>query len=153
MPTRYLYLTLLGTVISIHEAPNYVKSKDGDAEGPRKDEELRNMRKNTHDLLSQLSKHGMEKYAYRVASQKGVRSDLAKTTSGDPTTISRTTVMESSQAVDASANLFYYLFEDYTAPTSFLANSSETLSRLVRQSRIVPSAGEYGQLTASLTDQ
>ncbi|KUI66233.1 hypothetical protein VM1G_02043 [Cytospora mali] len=120
------------TVISIHETPNYdAGSKGDDAEAlRRRTEELRNMRKNTHDLLSQLSKIGIRKYEYRVASQKGVRSDLAKTTSRHPASRTRTTVMESSEAVDASANLFYYLFEDYTAPTSFLSNSSVTLSKL-----------------------
>lgn len=131
----YTYDSILGTVISIHEAPNYDTSKGGDEEALRRSEELRNMRKNTHDLLSQLSKIGMEKYKFRVASQKGVRSDLVKTGKHHhhyPATRSRTTVMESSEAVDASANLFYYLFEDYTAPTSFLASSSVTLSKLVR---------------------
>ncbi|KUI57243.1 hypothetical protein VP1G_04493 [Cytospora mali] len=119
------------TVISIHEAPHFDSSKGDDADAlRRRSEELRNMRKNTHDLLSQLSKIGIRKYEYRVASQKGVRSDLAKTTSRHPASRTRTTVMESSEAVDASANLFYYLFEDYTAPTSFLSNSSVTLSKL-----------------------
>lgn len=118
------------TVISIHEAPNYSSPKGDDAELLRRTEELSNMRKNTHDLLSQLSKIGIEKYKYRVASQKGVRSDLTNTTSRHATSRARTTVMESSQAVEASANLFYYLFEDYTAPTSFLSNSSVTLGRL-----------------------
>ncbi|ROW11241.1 hypothetical protein VMCG_01402 [Cytospora schulzeri] len=118
------------TVISIHEAPNYTNPKGDDADVLRRTEELRNMRKNTHDLLSQLSRIGIEKYKYRVASQKGVRSDLANTTSRHAASRARTTVTESSQAVEASANLFYYLFEDYTAPTSFLSNSSVTLGKL-----------------------
>lgn len=122
-----------GTVISIHEAPNYDSPKGDDAEMLRRTEELRNMRKNTHDLLSQLSKIGIDQYKFRVASQKGVRSDLTKTTVRHPASRTRTTVMESSQAVEASANLFYYLFEDYTAPTSFLSNSSVTLGKLVRK--------------------
>lgn len=128
----YIIVSLSGTVISIHEAPNYDTPKGDDAEMLRRTEELRNMRKNTHDLLSQLSKIGIEKYKFRVASQKGVRSDLTKTTSRHPASRTRTTVMESSQAVEASANLFYYLFEDYTAPTLFLSNSSVTLGKLVR---------------------
>lgn len=128
-----MFYSLSGTVISIHEAPNYCSPRGDDAELLRRTEELSNMRKNTHDLLSQLSKIGIEKYKYRVASQKGVRSDLTNTTSRHATSRARTTVMESSQAVEASANLFYYLFEDYTAPTSFLSNSSVTLGRLVRR--------------------
>ncbi|KAK7737421.1 hypothetical protein SLS53_006494 [Cytospora paraplurivora] len=118
------------TVISIHEAPNYGSPKGGDGEAYRRTE-LRNMRKNTHDLLSQLSKYGIEKYRFRVASQKGVRSDMGpKMTGHNAASRTRTTVVESSEPVDASANLFYYLFEDYTAPTSFLASSSITLSKL-----------------------
>ncbi|ROW18067.1 hypothetical protein VPNG_00310 [Cytospora leucostoma] len=118
------------TVISIHEAPNYGSPKGGDGEAYRRTE-LRNMRKNTYDLLSQLSTNGIEKYKFRVASQKGVRSDLGPNMTGhDVASRTRTTVLESSEPVDASANLFYYLFEDYTAPTSFLASSSITLSKL-----------------------
>lgn len=121
-------------MISIHEAPNYGSPEEGDGEAYRRTE-LRNMRKNILDLLSQLSTHGIDKYKFRVSSQKGVRSDLGpKMTGHNAASRTRTTVVESSQPVDASANLFYYLFEDYTAPTSFLASSSFTLSELVRGS-------------------
>lgn len=121
-------------MISIHEAPNYGSPEEGDGEAYRRTE-LRNMRKNTLDLLSQLSTYGIDKYKFRVSSQKGVRSDLGpKMTGHNAASRTRTTVVESSQPVDASANLFYYLFEDYTAPTSFLASSSFTLSELVRGS-------------------
>lgn len=141
-------------MISIHEAPNYDSSKGDDTQPARRTEELKNMRKNTRDLLSQLSKIGIDQYRFRVASQKGVRSDLARTTSRHPASRARTTAMESSQAVEASANLFYYLFEDYTAPTSFLSSSSITLSKMVRIIFGIPQLCiAYGLLTAPLTDR
>lgn len=119
-------------MISIHENPNYgiPKKKDVDVQ-QWKAEELRNMRKNTRDLLHQLSKPGMAKYVNRVSAQKGVRSDLLKTGHRGPLPTVRTTAFESSLTVDASANLFYYLFEDYTAATSILSLSDDVLARLV----------------------
>lgn len=89
------------------------------------------MRKNTLDLLYQLSIPGMSHYRHRVSSQKGVRSDLFSTSSRGPLPTARTTVVESSLAVDASANLFFYLFEDYTAATSILSTSNDVLAKLV----------------------
>lgn len=119
-------------MISIHENPNYELPKRKDVNIPQwKAEELRNMRKNTRDLLHQLSKPGMKKYINRVSAQKGVRSDLLKTIHRGPLPIARTAALESSLTVDASANLFYYLFEDYTAATSILSLSDDVLARLV----------------------
>lgn len=119
-------------MISIHETPNYEipRKKDVDLQ-VWKAEELRNMRKNTRDLLCQLSKPGMRHYINRVSAQKGVRSDLLKTIHRGPLPAARTTALESSLTVDASANLFYYLFEDYTAATSILSLSDDVLARLV----------------------
>lgn len=121
-----------GTVISIHETPNYETRKANDVDRQNfRTEELRNMRKNTLDLLFQLSLPGMDHYQHRVSSQKGVRSDLLKTIHRGPLPTARTTVLESPLAVDASANLFFYLFEDYTAATSILSMSNDVLVKLV----------------------
>jgi hypothetical protein len=100
-------------------------------------EELQSMRKNTKALLSQLSDIGITEYLRKISSQKGVRSDLkhrGERISSLPA--ARTTVKESEADVDGSANLFFYLFEDYSAGISILKDSSMTLSRLVRMNAI-----------------
>lgn len=119
-------------MISFHETPNYedLKSSTVDAE-KWKALELESMRKNIKDLLHQLSIHGIEAYKTRVSASKGVRSDLLSTTRRGPLPMARTVVSESSLTVDASANLFYYLFEDYSAATSILSRSNSILARLV----------------------
>lgn len=109
-----------------------------------------NMRKNTRDLLYQLSKPGMKKYINRVSAQKGVRSDLLKTAHRGPLPTARSTVLESSLTVDASANLFYYLFEDYTAATSILSLSDDVLARLVSFLLVVHIT--YNALTKTYAD-
>lgn len=123
-------LTEIGTVISIHETPNYEPPRRKDPLTWRA-EELKNMRKNTLDLLFQLSIPGMEHYRHRVSSQKGVRSDLLKPSHRGSLPRARTTIVEPSVAVDASSNLFFYLFEDYTAATSILSTSNDVLAKLV----------------------
>lgn len=91
------------------------------------------MRKNTSSLLSQLSTIGIRESLTRISSFKGVRSDLKPRNEQRGTVpTARTTVKESEADVDGSANLFYYLFEDYSAGISILKDSSMTLSRLVR---------------------
>lgn len=90
------------------------------------------MRKNTRALLSQLSTTGIKEFRFAISSQKGVRSDLKPRAERAYVPAARTTVKESEADVDGSANLFYYLFEDYSAGISILKDSSMTLSRLVR---------------------
>lgn len=125
----------LGTVISIHETPNFeIPSRKDVNPLAWQAEELKNMRKNTYDLLSQLSIPGMERYQYRTMSQKGVRSDLSLRKQrgyNGAFPSARTTVAESSIIVDASANLFFYLFEDYAAATKILSQSNIMLAQLV----------------------
>lgn len=91
------------------------------------------MRKNTRALLSQLSAIGIIEYLRKISSQKGVRSDLKPRAERGAVPHARTTVKESEADVDGSANLFFYLFEDYSAGISILKDSSTTLSRLVRE--------------------
>lgn len=125
-------LNLPGTVISFHETPNYEDPKCKDADVAKwKALELDSMRKNTKDLLHQLSIHGIEAYKTRVSASKGVRSDLLSTTRRGPLPMARTVVAESPLTLDASANLFYYLFEDYSAATSILSRSNSILAELV----------------------
>ncbi|PSR81608.1 hypothetical protein BD289DRAFT_454739 [Coniella lustricola] len=129
-------LTNQGTVISIHEDPAYGQYKGSEAEQDKvKAKELANMRKNTRDLLHQLSKPGMKEYKRRVSARKGVRSDLIHSHNSrhGPLPSSRTAFLESSVTVDAAANLFYYLFEDYTAATSILSDSSRVLAKLTQR--------------------
>lgn len=127
-------LTATGTVVSFHESPNYEDLTEKNVNVEKwKAFQLHSMRKNTRDLLHQLSKHGMKSYKTRVSASKGVRSDLISTSQPDALPTSRTTTLglESSLTVDASANLFYYLFEDYTAATSILSRSNRILAGLV----------------------
>ncbi|POS79538.1 ADP-ribosylation factor [Diaporthe helianthi] len=91
------------------------------------------MRKNTRALLSQLSTIGINEYLRKISSQKGVRSDLQPRTERGTVPQARTTVKESEADVDGSANLFFYLFEDYSAGISILKDSSMTLSRLTEE--------------------
>lgn len=95
-------------------------------------DELQSMRKNTRALLSQLSTIGITEYLRKISAQKGVRSDLKPRTERGSVPAARTTVRESEADVDGSANLFFYLFEDYSAGISILKDSSMTLNRLVR---------------------
>lgn len=122
-------------MISIHETPNFeIPSRKGVDSLAWKAEELNNMRKNTYDLLSQLSLPGMDKYQYRTMSQKGVRSDLGLRRQHSHSAsfpAARSTVAESSIVVDASSNLFFYLFEDYSAATKILSQSNMMLAQLV----------------------
>ncbi|KAF7370024.1 putative adp-ribosylation factor protein [Mycena sanguinolenta] len=124
-------LTNEGTVISIHEDPSYEMKNNMDTPGQQA-EELASMRKNTRDLLHQLSEPGMDEYKRKVSAQKGVRSDLLQANQDQlgPLPSSITTYPESSLLIDASANLFYYLFEDYTATTSILSESSRILAQV-----------------------
>lgn len=130
--TELAHITL-GTVISIHETPNFeIPSRKGVDALAWRAKELRNIRKNTYDLLSQLSGPGMDKYQYRTMSQKGVRSDLGlRRQHSHSGTFPRTTVTESSIVVDASSNLFFYLFEDYSVATKILSQSNMMLAQLV----------------------
>lgn len=119
-------------MISIHETPNHEAPKRKDIDILRwRAEELNNMRKNTRDLLFQLSIPGMEHYRHRVASQKGVRTDLLKLSHHGPLPRARRDNTDSAEFFDASSNLFFYLFEDYTAATSILATSKDVLAKLV----------------------
>lgn len=127
-------LTPPDTVISIQETPVFLEIPKGIKVNQAKlqQEELQSMRKNTRALLSQLSTIGIREYLVRISSQKGVRSDLKPRAERGSVPSGRTTVKESEADVDGSANLFYYLFEDYSAGISILKDSSMTLSRLVR---------------------
>lgn len=134
-----MLLTRPDTVISIQEAPVYLEIPKGIKVNHSKLrlEELQSMRKNTRALLSQLSTIGIKEYLLRISSSKGVRSDLKPRAERGSVPAARTTVKESEADVDGSANLFYYLFEDYSAGISILKDSSMTLSRLVREPLLV----------------
>ncbi|KAK7739325.1 hypothetical protein SLS63_001668 [Diaporthe eres] len=130
-------LTSDHTVISIQEAPVYLDIPKGinvDHSKLRLDE-LQSMRKNTRALLSQLSTIGIQEYLLRISSSKGVRSDLKPRAERGSVPAARTTVKESEADVDGSANLFYYLFEDYSAGISILKDSSMTLRGLDRHNK------------------
>ncbi|KAJ0121764.1 hypothetical protein J7T55_008931 [Diaporthe amygdali] len=119
-------------ILTSDQAPVYLEIPKGvkvDHDRLQKDE-LQSMRKNTSALLSQLSAIGIQKYLLRISASKGVRSDLKPRTERGTVPGARTTVKESEADVDGSANLFFYLFEDYSAGISILKDSSTTLSRL-----------------------
>lgn len=149
-----MLLTRPDTVISIQEAPVFLEIPKGIKVNHSKLrlEELQSMRKNTRALLSQLSTIGIKEYLLRISSSKGVRSDLKPRAERGSVPAARTTVKESEADVDGSANLFYYLFEDYSAGISILKDSSMTLSRLVRMTATIRlSAREANRNSPRLT--
>lgn len=77
------------------------------------------MRSNTLSVLCQLSKHGIADFTDRLVSFKRVRQALSVT---EP---------RAKVACEGSSNLFYYLFEDYSAAMPVLKTSKLQLEHLV----------------------
>jgi hypothetical protein len=117
------------TVISIHEAPNYETPSGGIDEKIWQSRELKSMRVNTIAVLEQLSQKGMEKYKERFFLLKGIREP----TRTDRLRRTTTTVLPEKQTETAATNLFYYLFEDYSAVMPVLDNSDRVVKDLTRR--------------------
>ncbi|TQN71652.1 hypothetical protein CSHISOI_03871 [Colletotrichum shisoi] len=118
-PWHWSWLTLCSdsVVISFHETPP--------TEQPGREywarDELQSMRSNTLSVLCQLSKHGIADFTDRLVSFKRVRQALSIT---EP---------RSKAACEGSSNLFYYLFEDYSAAMPVLKTSKLQLEHLSDQ--------------------
>jgi hypothetical protein len=124
------------TVLSFHEDPAYETPPRGEDTTKWNAAELKNMRSNVVSVLMQLSNRGYEEYKTNILSLKSVRQPLSKdmmTTNGlrrmpsllDPEDRERYI------SYDGSSNLFYYLFEDYTAAVPILKISRKALHDLV----------------------
>ncbi|CCF46531.1 ADP-ribosylation factor [Colletotrichum higginsianum] len=118
-PWHWSWLTLCSdsVVISFHETPP--TEQPGREDWAR--DELQSMRSNTLSVLCQLSKHGIADFTDRLVSFKRVRQALSVT---EP---------RAKVACEGSSNLFYYLFEDYSAAMPVLKTSKLQLEHLSDQ--------------------
>lgn len=82
-------------------------------------------------VLRQLSKIGLEKDKSNYMQLTSVRKPLMANVNQH----GRTAVPEERAALEGSSNLFYYLFEDYTAAYSILQDSKTRLEELVSVTR------------------
>ena len=100
------------------------------------------MRSNTVKVLSQLSSFGKTAYEKNITQLASVRQHLEETAdvgrfreAGDrrvPATSLEIPIHDvTSVEVEGSSNLFYYLFEDYTATMPILIESKKKLDELV----------------------
>jgi hypothetical protein len=122
------------TVISIHEVPNYTTPSKGVATTTWQTAELQSMRTNTIAVLEQLSNIGIAKHDGNLFLLKAIReSEKADSSERSPTA-----VPDDKIADVAASNLFYYLFEDYSAVMPVLYNSRRMLEGITR--RILSSA-------------
>lgn len=125
-------LTNDSTVISFHEAPKYT-IPDGVDQAQWRREELKKMRSNTIDLLSQLSEVGLVEYKTKIMASKAVRMDLKQREPHVGRHRAPTAMPDAPIEVEGSSNLFYYLFEDYASGVSILNQSREILADLTSQ--------------------
>ncbi|KAI0197761.1 hypothetical protein F4808DRAFT_438058 [Astrocystis sublimbata] len=111
------------TVLSIHEHPSFEAVPEGEDQEKWRNDELKNMRANTLDVLLQLSQKGFDLYRRKPLSLNSVRRPLSKMATRDRPSIDRQESGMSyangfelgSLADEGASNLFYYLFEDYVA--------------------------------------
>ncbi|KAB5579924.1 hypothetical protein GE09DRAFT_1080230 [Coniochaeta sp. 2T2.1] len=114
------------TVVSIHEAPNYSRPPKGVDPADYQSDELENIRKNTVAVLEQLSFIGSSKYTHNLFQLKSIREPHKIDTSERSSTM----VPPENATETAASNLFYYLFEDYSAVAPVLNNSGQMLKNL-----------------------
>ncbi|RYP61594.1 hypothetical protein DL771_010075 [Monosporascus sp. 5C6A] len=132
-------LTDRDTVLSFHEEPTIEPaSPEVDAEKWRLDN-LKSMRSNMLNVLKQLSQQGYDEYKTNPLTQSSVRKALeAKMLRANRRPEQPTPEL----GEEGASNLFYYLFEDYTAAGPFQA-ARDTLNELSRKmkhktSEIIP---------------
>lgn len=85
-------------------------------------EELAHMRSNTLKVFRQLSRVGIKEDQHKFSQLTSVRHTGQGQRLGD----------NKAQSVDVASNLFYYLFEDYTAAFDILNSSKAALDEIVR---------------------
>ncbi|KAI1499677.1 hypothetical protein F5X99DRAFT_272086 [Biscogniauxia marginata] len=127
-PRHWQWLTLCNdhTVLSIHEEPSFEPTPAGEDEQAWREEELKNIRSNTLNVLLQLSKQGFDLKKKKPLSLNSVRRPLSKWVSDRPDLNRHETGMSFASngepvglADEGTSNLFYYLFEDYEAAGPF----------------------------------
>lgn len=131
-------LTLLATVISVHATPFYEKTPEGKTEDEWRQGELNSIRSNVISVLLQLSKEGFEQED--ISLLKSIRQALGTSVKegyGLNRASSALSTNFSGEAVEGSSNLFYYLFEDYSAVVPILRKSKDRLDLMV-SSRSAP---------------
>ena len=119
--------------MTFHETASYDDVSDipaGVSHTNWREEELNNIRWNTLKVLRQLSHCGLKEDEYKIMEMTAVRRPLMKVRHGE------TAMPESDHPIEGSSNLFYYLFEDYSAAVSILNSSKKALEQLVSSSAL-----------------
>ncbi|KAL1903438.1 hypothetical protein Sste5346_000064 [Sporothrix stenoceras] len=108
------------TIISFHEEAYYEKAPKSVDKQKWEEEELGHMRSNTLKVFRQLSKVGIKEDQHKFSQLTSVRQTGGGRRLGD----------NKAQSVDVTSNLFYYLFEDYTAAFDILNSSKAVLDEI-----------------------
>ncbi|KIH91316.1 ADP-ribosylation factor [Sporothrix brasiliensis 5110] len=106
------------TVICFHEAAYYEKTPKFADRKAWETEELGHMRSNTLKVFRQLSKWGLKEDQHKFSQLTSVRQPGRRGPWPDSA---------AAQGVEGASNLFYYLFEDYTAAFDVLNSSKAAL--------------------------
>ena len=133
-------------MLSFHEAASYDEDDKIPAAENRKkwrEEELKNIRWNTLKVLRQLSSCGLKEDKDNLQEMTSIRAPLMQTYQG------KTIIPENHHPVEGSSNLFYYLFEDYSAAVRILNSSKKAVERLVS----IPPFFEKGDADSRLRAQ
>ncbi|RYO76522.1 hypothetical protein DL763_010404 [Monosporascus cannonballus] len=116
------------TVLSFHEEPTIEPAPpEVDAEKWRLDN-LKSMKSNMLNVLKQLSHQGYDEYKTNPLTQSSVRKAL-QALEAKRKSKCRPEQLSQELAEEGASNLFYYLFEDYTAAGPFQA-ARDTLNEL-----------------------
>ncbi|RYO91652.1 hypothetical protein DL766_004220 [Monosporascus sp. MC13-8B] len=116
------------TVLSFHEEPTIEPAPpEVDAEKWRLDN-LKSMKSNMLNVLKQLSHQGYDEYKTNPLTQSSVRKAL-QALEAKRKSKCRPEQLSQELAEGGASNLFYYLFEDYTAAGPFQA-ARDTLNEL-----------------------
>ena len=99
-----------------------------------REEELANTRWNTLKVLRQLSVCGLAEDKFKIMEMTSIRYPLMQGKHGE------TAIAEEHHAIEGSSNLFYYLFEDYSAAVRILNSSKKALEHLVSDTRAAGNA-------------
>ncbi|KAK6072515.1 ADP-ribosylation factor [Seiridium cupressi] len=127
-PKHWLWLVLCDdhTVITLHESPKIESAPKEWSKDEWQQAVYKSIRANSLDVLAQQSLHGMKLYDQRPLSQNSIRQELRKLQDRSSLTRQGLTRIRSdvgpvavipgtSLEDEGTSNLFYYLFEDYSA--------------------------------------
>ena len=119
--------------MTFHEAASFDDDDDIPEDANREEwraAQLANIRWNTLKVLRQLSQCGLKEDQYKIMELTSVRAPLMKGKHGE------TSIPDDDQPIEGSSNLFYYLFEDYSAAVRILNSSKKALEHLVSAARL-----------------